>query len=498
MPQLPVPSPLPSHWLEGVSLGSTRPFPAQDGEDNRFDVAVIGAGFAGAATAWHLRRLRPHCRIAVLDARDVAGGATGRNGGLLWPGLSDPFHELVSAFGVENTLTLLRFDHENVAEIIKFCKIHRETGDTLDPLLAPFSDGAFASLDTEEAARKAKADLEAIVRAGVPDAGGLKVCTANKVVEIVGSDPVLAQSGALVSSHAFRVVPPRLVLGILRAATASAGSRPALPGTPAAFFADTPVVDVLRRTDSAAAANPSTSRFILITPRGKILAHKIVHATNAWSSSLLPLLPVTPIRNQVISTKPVTAAPNSDGAVGRWVNGTFCVSANHGYEYMSGRGDGRIVMGGMRFLAPGDDVGVADDASLNPVVSRAIRGYLDERIPALRGKVVIDKEWAGIMGWTNDGLPFVGELPREFIQRMGNSKASGGGRSSESAVGSGSGEFIVAGFSGHGMPRCFLSGRAVAEMIAEAPLSDSFPRLFLPTIERLSIKENKDTFRSKM
>lgn len=47
------------------------------------DIAIIGAGFAGVATAYHLDKLyegngRPS--IVMLEARQVCSGATGRNG----------------------------------------------------------------------------------------------------------------------------------------------------------------------------------------------------------------------------------------------------------------------------------------------------------------------------------------------------------------------------------------------------------------------------------
>lgn len=53
-----------------------------------FDVAVIGAGIVGLATAWQLSRLRPGCRIAVLDKESsVAFHQTGRNSGVLHSGI---------------------------------------------------------------------------------------------------------------------------------------------------------------------------------------------------------------------------------------------------------------------------------------------------------------------------------------------------------------------------------------------------------------------------
>ena len=46
------------------------------------DVAIIGGGFTGTSTAYHLARRFPDRRIVLLEARLLANGASGRNGGL--------------------------------------------------------------------------------------------------------------------------------------------------------------------------------------------------------------------------------------------------------------------------------------------------------------------------------------------------------------------------------------------------------------------------------
>lgn len=47
-----------------------------------FDAVVVGAGIAGIATAWHLRR--EGLSVALVDAAGPAAGASGRNPGFLW------------------------------------------------------------------------------------------------------------------------------------------------------------------------------------------------------------------------------------------------------------------------------------------------------------------------------------------------------------------------------------------------------------------------------
>jgi gamma-glutamylputrescine oxidase len=49
----------------------------------RVDVAVVGAGFTGLATACYVLQRSPTLRVAVLEARQVGAGASGRTGGLV-------------------------------------------------------------------------------------------------------------------------------------------------------------------------------------------------------------------------------------------------------------------------------------------------------------------------------------------------------------------------------------------------------------------------------
>src|SRR5215468_8179034 len=56
------------------------------------DVAVVGGGLTGVSTAWHLSQRFPERRIVLLEAKALANGASGRNGGqvLNWINGVDP------------------------------------------------------------------------------------------------------------------------------------------------------------------------------------------------------------------------------------------------------------------------------------------------------------------------------------------------------------------------------------------------------------------------
>lgn len=184
---------------------------------------------------------------------------------------------------------------------------------------------------------------------------------------------------------------------------------------------------------------------VVKTERGDIRAEHVVHATNAWARALLPFLSETivPVRNQVIITAPAPRLWN------------FGLSTNFGYEYFMQRPDNRIVLGGMRWKTPTMEVNNDDDATLAPEVSAGLRAFLPEHFADLRD-VTVEQEWIGIMGFSKDRNPLIGPLPDR------------------------PGEYVAAGFTGHGMPMTFFAGKAVAEMIAGQEPEFFVPEAFLP------------------
>ncbi|KAI8609509.1 FAD dependent oxidoreductase-domain-containing protein [Chytriomyces sp. MP71] len=445
-----------SHWLHDLddSALQTHALP-NDG----IDVAVIGGGIAGFSTALHLHRLDPSLKIAVLDARaTVAAGATGRNGGLLWANITANVSEDAAKFDSTEARKRFEFDVANVRAIAQFCEeTLQKTG--FDALLRRNED-AFQTISLVSGGpqnnMEVNTDPETEVRTIRDDIKFLE----SQEMEIVTSEvdvadvrdatgcsfhsPFISEEhvvSALQDEVSYMVNPARLTLAMALEACTPDSTQPVQ------FIPNCTIQSVQRPTSN------STDLFKLHTSQGPLRTRKIIYATNAWTSALLPHLPVVPIRNQVLVSTPLRERRE------------WAVSANAGFEYMSQRGeDGRVVVGGMRYLAPGMDVGVCVDAAAtgNEKVRRGLEEYmlrvLDEEI------VSVERAWSGVMGWTADGDPFVGSL--EGIGECAKE------------------EFVVAGFCGRGMSRCFLSGEAVAQLAAGNEVGDTFPTSYLVTKER--------------
>ncbi len=76
-----------AHIDENRSLWAARaaprePLPPLRGERDA-DVVIIGGGFTGMSAAYHLAQRHPHRKIVLLEARRIANGGSGRNGGLM-------------------------------------------------------------------------------------------------------------------------------------------------------------------------------------------------------------------------------------------------------------------------------------------------------------------------------------------------------------------------------------------------------------------------------
>ena len=69
----------PSLWASDAGLGDRLRDPLD--RDLDVDIAVIGAGFTGLWTAYHLAKLEPWLSIVVLERAFAGFGASGRNGG---------------------------------------------------------------------------------------------------------------------------------------------------------------------------------------------------------------------------------------------------------------------------------------------------------------------------------------------------------------------------------------------------------------------------------
>jgi len=92
-------------------------------QDEQADVVIVGAGFCGLSTALHLAE--QGVRVAVLEAREVGFGGSGRNGGQVIPGLKYDPSELISKLGADKAQPLIDFAAGTVDAVFNLIDKHQ-------------------------------------------------------------------------------------------------------------------------------------------------------------------------------------------------------------------------------------------------------------------------------------------------------------------------------------------------------------------------------------
>ncbi|MGL5291594.1 MAG: NAD(P)/FAD-dependent oxidoreductase, partial [Vibrionaceae bacterium] len=71
-----------SYWFKEKPAEESAPL----AQDMKVDIAIIGGGYSGLSSAWHLAKANPSLKIAIFEAKQVGSGASGRNGCMVLPG----------------------------------------------------------------------------------------------------------------------------------------------------------------------------------------------------------------------------------------------------------------------------------------------------------------------------------------------------------------------------------------------------------------------------
>lgn len=171
------------------------------------------------------------------------------------------------------------------------------------------------------------------------------------------------------------------------------------------LFADDGVLQPLLRCRSLAAEVPhlyertpavTAAAGRVTTPTGSVSCGAVVVAVDGRLDRLLPELAgrVRTVRLQMLAT-----APTDEVVVPR------PVYLRDGYDYYQQLPDGRLAVGGCRDL--GGHAEETHDATPTSLVQQAIEDLLRTR---LRVTAPVTHRWAASVGYTADGLPFVGQV----------------------------------------------------------------------------------------
>ncbi|KZT64541.1 FAD dependent oxidoreductase [Daedalea quercina L-15889] len=413
------------------------------------DVVIVGSGITGSSAARFLAEdPRYNGRsIVMLEAREACWGATGRNGGhcQVLPVARGPE---VAKFEVLNYNTVKAYIAANDVP----CEWRSLSG-----CRAFYSEEMF----------QAELRKVAALKAGNSELG--------KIIEIVTDKDELAQHrvgtavGASLCTSAASLWPYKLVTFVLEKLVKAGHLN---------LQTNTPVASITQ--------GDGTHPHVLETPRGSLRAKTVLLCTNGYTSHLLPAFAdlIVPVRGEMSALLPPVGAPrlpNSYGLEGQ------PGQPGHLSDYLNQRPYAGVPNPAGHYMYGGGDagadfprVGVWDDSIVDQGMARWLRRTLLVRME-LGGEtdgveeLEATHQWTGIMGYSRDNMPWVGEVPGM------------------------KGVWLAGAYTGHGMPNGTLCGKAVVDLMladeqgvaaAEAQMnvveSVGLPKSYLITEERIA------------
>jgi gamma-glutamylputrescine oxidase len=381
-------------WLDAPY----EPRPALD-RDLEVEACVIGGGVGGLSCA---RRLAEHgIDTVLLEAGTVAGGASGRNGGFLIAGIALFHNDARERLGVDRARAMYAATLESQQEVIALAE-ELGAGDALRQI------GLIRLAVSEEEAEHVRDHAAALREDGFP----------SETIERENLPPALRRTGLVgcLTDHDCALHPARWYR-LLAAAAEAAGAR---------IYENTRVGGPV----------PAPAEGPVMSEGGSVTAQHVVVAADGALPALVPEYTgrVRSRRLHMVATEPLPPAMNT------------MVYARWGFEYLQQRPDGRILVGG--FGDVDGESSYTDSDAGSPLIWDRVESYLREDLGV---EPAVSHRWAGVVGYSDDSLPYVGEVP---------------GRD---------GLHVSGGYSGVGNVPGFMCGRDIADTIAGQGRERLFP-----------------------
>jgi glycine/D-amino acid oxidase-like deaminating enzyme len=326
------------------------------------DVVVIGGGYTGLTAARETARAGRS--TLVLDAGDIGGGCSARNGGQVGFSLKPTFAELSARHGAEIAAGICREADEALEDLRRLV-----ADEQLDCDWRPV--GSLLGAHTRRA-------FDALVRDAESQPRGLaQPFTVVSRAELAGEIDTPIYHGGVVYPRDAAIQPARLVRALCDRARAAG-----------VMLAAHAAVRDIRRV---------VAGFEVATARGRVAARQVLIATNGYTGAFAPWhrRRVLPIGSYIIATEPLDPT-----LMARLLPRARNVSdTRRVVVYFRPSPDGRRILFGGRASA--------GEADVTRCVPR-LRAMLAAVFPPL-ATVRVSHAWMGFVGFTFDTLPHLGE-----------------------------------------------------------------------------------------
>ena len=343
--------------------------------DTSVDIAIIGAGYTGLWSAFHLINQNPGLSIAIFERDCVGFGASGRNGG--WASALYPIsHErLLRENGSEAALLVRKLWHDSITQIEEF-----STSEKVD--IDFYRGGTLTVARNKAQLNRLQKDFSSY------EAEGYELLNSSESISRIGVSRTL---GGMYTRDCARIHPLKLALS-LADAVEKRGVK---------IFENTSV--------------KSYSANELITAYGKVRAKTIIVATEAYSPQFKELKrSVVPLYSLLVATEPLPEVFwNQIG----WKENETLSPASHLIVYAQRTADNRIAIGG-RGAPYHFNSSIKDEYDNHAKVHESLRDLARSWFPALR-EFTFTHAWGGPLGIARDWHPSVSYDRKSGLARAG-------------------------------------------------------------------------------
>ncbi|KAF8639391.1 hypothetical protein AX17_001516 [Amanita inopinata Kibby_2008] len=449
------------------------------------DIVIIGSGMTGtsfARTVLGYSAVNNQDRllkVVMLEARGACSGATGRNGGHITPVLYPHYSELKEQYGAEVAKEIIRFRLAHLPQILKVAVEENLLEDSQCREVEAFD--VFHDADLYSRAKEMLSEYQKDLRDEGPK---FKVHERSEAMKFL---QLHEKTVGCLSAYGGSIHPYRFVTGVLARLLA-------LYPQNFHLLTHTPCTDIKSSPEGL---------YQVCTSKGTVEARHIIHATNAWSSHLLPGMRrrIIPSRGVMSAQTSHTAQEQSSGSAHSGDSARSFVfypeNSMTCFDYLTQQRrcladerspypppEGELMLGGgfARNNAYLTELGNVDDRSwdLNTAeyLSGALANYFEAR-DGNGGAGCVKATWSGILGLSVDDMPWVGRVPEIVSGRRMPGVAEKDGTSLARP-----GEWIAAGYSGEGMVHAWLSGESLARMVVGEDRECRLPDVFRMSEER--------------
>jgi glycine/D-amino acid oxidase-like deaminating enzyme len=322
------------------------------------DLAIIGGGFTGLWTALLAKQADPSRDVVLLEAGEVAIGASGRNGGFCSASLTHGFSNGKSRWEKELN-QLIKLGEQNLDGIEATIKEFNIDCDFI-------RSGELHIATEEYQVDELRKEVEEARQYG----SNAAFLTRDEIRARVHSDSYLA---AVQDPACAMLNPARLAWGLKRACL-QIGVK---------IFEGTPVTALEERRESV----------ILKTPQGQVEAHRVALATNAFPPLLKHLnLFVVPVYDYVLMTEPLSKAQRD--SIG-WHGREGLADDGNQFHYYHITPEGRILFGGYDAIYYRNN-GVAPHLENRPASFGLLAEHFFQTFPTLTG-LRFTHAWGGVI-----------------------------------------------------------------------------------------------------